>query len=165
MKPYDAKECIKIVAICQAMEKQNPKKPERVYLEERDDIIYLCPNHCVPYYEVFENMNYCPNCGQKLDWGEKKMKSALESEEFVKLVMEKQKPKKPKRDKQYKYGRRCPVCNHYLGNVQFIRECQQYCENCGQKINWQDTINENSSCDVLENYVWVYDEHEVIEGK
>lgn len=52
--------------------------------------------------------------------------------------MNKQRPKKPKQDKEYKYGRRCPNCNHYLGNIQFIRECQKYCENCGQKIDWQE---------------------------
>ena len=65
-----------------------------------------------------------------------------DSKEFIKLIaiyqaMQKQRPKKPKQDKEYKYGRRCPNCNHYLGNVQFIRECQQYCENCGQKIDWR----------------------------
>lgn len=90
-----------------------------------------------------------------------------DTKEFIEIVaiyqaMEKQKPKKPKRDQEYKYGRRCPSCNHYLGNVQFIRECQQYCENCGQKIDWQDMINENPRCDVLENCIWKYDKYKAI---
>ena len=66
-----------------------------------------------------------------------------DSKEFIKLIaiyqaMQKQRPKKPKQDKEYKYGRRCLSCNYYLGNIQFIRESQKYCENCGQKIDWRE---------------------------
>lgn len=72
MTPYESKDFIKLIAIAQAMEKQNPKKPEKVIFEDDYDFRYLCPNHCKPYYEVFEGMNYCPNCGQKLGWEKEK---------------------------------------------------------------------------------------------
>lgn len=68
MKPYETKGFIKLIATYQAMEKQRPKKPEKVWLEDCDDFRYLCPNHCEAYCEVSESMNYCPHCGQKLSW-------------------------------------------------------------------------------------------------
>ena len=40
-----------------ALEKQIPKKMDR----------YYCPI-CRHYFEDGEAHNYCPNCGQKLDW-------------------------------------------------------------------------------------------------
>lgn len=54
-------------------------------------------------------------------------------------AIEKQIPKKPKRDKEYSLGRVCPKCHYYLGNVQFITHHCNYCKNCGQAIDWSDT--------------------------
>lgn len=46
-----------------ALEKQIPKKPKK------DDryVLYICP-WCNDFIKV--NHNYCPNCGQELDWGD-----------------------------------------------------------------------------------------------
>lgn len=54
-------------------------------------------------------------------------------------AIEKQIPKKPKRDKEYSLGRVCPKCHDYLGNVQFITHHCNYCKNCGQAIDWSDS--------------------------
>ena len=54
-------------------------------------------------------------------------------------AIEKQIPKKPKRDKEYPLGRVCPKCHDYLGNVQFITHHCNYCNNCGQALDWSDT--------------------------
>ena len=53
-------------------------------------------------------------------------------------ALEKQIPKKPKRDKEYSLGRVCPKCHDYLGNVQFITHHCNYCKNCGQALDWSD---------------------------
>ena len=47
----------------QAIEKQIPKKPKT------DDryVMYICPC-CNDFIKV--SHNYCPNCGQKLDWSD-----------------------------------------------------------------------------------------------
>ena len=47
----------------QALEKQIPKKPKT------DDryIMYICPC-CNDFIKV--SHNYCPNCGQELDWSD-----------------------------------------------------------------------------------------------
>ena len=55
-----------------ALEKQIPKKP---YLEgdgyADGYLVYdtwICP-HCEKHYEVdYDDYDYCPNCGQKIDW-------------------------------------------------------------------------------------------------
>ncbi len=54
-----------------ALEKQIPKKWE--YAEVNDCDIYVCP--CCKEYWYLEGMNptqseynYCPNCGQALEW-------------------------------------------------------------------------------------------------
>ena len=46
-----------------ALEKQIPKKPKT------DDryVMYICPC-CNDFVKV--SHNYCPNCGQKLDWSD-----------------------------------------------------------------------------------------------
>lgn len=57
-----------------ALEKQIPKKP---YLEgdgyADGHLVYdtwICPC-CSKSYEVdYDDYDYCPNCGQKLDWSE-----------------------------------------------------------------------------------------------
>lgn len=60
-----------------ALEKQIPKKP--TYFgdgHESDGSLvryeWICPNCESRYdYEVdYDNYSYCPNCGQKIDWGE-----------------------------------------------------------------------------------------------
>lgn len=61
--------------IIEALEKQIPKKP---YLEGDGYAdgamvydVWRCPN-CDRAYEVdSDDYDYCPNCGQKLDWGNK----------------------------------------------------------------------------------------------
>lgn len=63
----------------EAVEKQIPKKPHEGHYEQGDEkpyIKYSCPNKCrVELYPVTkENYayqhDYCPKCGQKLDWSE-----------------------------------------------------------------------------------------------
>ena len=58
----------------QALEKQIPKKPdlEGDGYDNDGNLVYdtwICPN-CEKHYEVdYDNYDYCPNCGQKLKWG------------------------------------------------------------------------------------------------
>lgn len=62
------------IVACEALEKQIPKKPN---LEGdgywNGQLVYdtwICPC-CEKGYEVdYEEYDYCPNCGQALDWGE-----------------------------------------------------------------------------------------------
>ena len=51
-------------------------------------------------------------------------------------ALEKQVTKKPERDEEYPLGRVCPKCCAYLGNVQFISSNHDYCERCGQALDW-----------------------------
>lgn len=46
-------------------------------------------------------------------------------------TLEKQIPQKPKTDDRYVMYI-CPCCNN------FIKLCKNYCENCGQKLDWED---------------------------
>lgn len=56
-----------------ALEKQIPKKPdyEGDGYDENCELIYdtwICPN-CDNHYEVdYDECDFCPNCGQALDW-------------------------------------------------------------------------------------------------
>jgi rubrerythrin len=57
-----------------ALEKQIPKKPDLEGDGYADgQLVYdtwICPN-CEKRYEVdYEKYDYCPNCGQKIDWSE-----------------------------------------------------------------------------------------------
>ncbi len=54
------------------LEKQIPKKPKyRKQLRDFFGMVYVtkgdCP--CCGKAEIYSNANYCPDCGQKLDWG------------------------------------------------------------------------------------------------
>ena len=56
-----------------ALEKQIPKRPDLEgdgYCPD-GNLVYdtwICPN-CEKHYEVdYDNYDYCPNCGQKIDW-------------------------------------------------------------------------------------------------
>ena len=60
--------------IDEAVERQIPKKP--IYQADGysdGELVYdtwLCPN-CDTAYEVdIDEYNYCPNCGQAIDWSE-----------------------------------------------------------------------------------------------
>lgn len=59
----------------EALEKQLPKKPDFKGdgCDQEGNLIYdtwICPN-CEEYYEVeYDDYDYCPNCGQRLDWSE-----------------------------------------------------------------------------------------------
>lgn len=59
----------------EALEKQLPEKPifEGDGFDELGDIVFdewLCPL-CNARYEVdYQEYDYCPSCGQKLDWSE-----------------------------------------------------------------------------------------------
>ena len=46
-------------------------------------------------------------------------------------ALEKQTPKKPKTNDNYIIYI-CPCCNN------FIKLCKNYCENCGQNLDWSD---------------------------
>ncbi len=55
-----------------ALEKQIPKEPK--YKKQLRDFFGMatvvkgdCP--CCGKVEIYSNANYCPDCGQKLDWG------------------------------------------------------------------------------------------------
>lgn len=58
----------------QALEKQIPKKPLKIKGEYKDE--FICPacksekvmTECDPFLDY--GLNYCNNCGQKLDWSE-----------------------------------------------------------------------------------------------
>lgn len=57
-----------------ALEKQIPKKPNYEGDGYADgELVYdtwICPN-CEKHYEVdYDDYDYCPNCGQALDWSE-----------------------------------------------------------------------------------------------
>lgn len=58
-----------------AIEKQIPKKPnyEGDGYDENGNLIYdtwICPN-CGKHYEVdYDNYDFCPECGQALDWSD-----------------------------------------------------------------------------------------------
>lgn len=55
-----------------ASEKQTPKEPKyKKQLRDFFGMVYVtkgdCP--CCGKAEIYSNANYCPDCGQKLDWG------------------------------------------------------------------------------------------------
>lgn len=55
-----------------ALEKQIPKEPKyKKQLRDFFGMVYVtkgdCP--CCGKAEIYSNANYCPDCGQKLDWG------------------------------------------------------------------------------------------------
>lgn len=57
-----------------AMEKQIPKKPtyegDGYWYGQLVYDTWVCPN-CGKGYEVdYDNYDYCPECGQKIDWSE-----------------------------------------------------------------------------------------------
>ena len=65
-----------LIAI-QALGKQIPKKP----IYEGDGYapdgtfvfdIWICPSCCKRYEVDYDDYDYCPNCGQKLDWSDEK---------------------------------------------------------------------------------------------
>ena len=57
------------------VDKAVPKKPfyEADGYDENGELIYdtwICPN-CNHYYEVdYDDYDYCPNCGQAIDWSD-----------------------------------------------------------------------------------------------
>ena len=59
--PYETYEAVDIAI--QALEKQIPKKP----ITDDRYIMYICPC-CNDFIKV--SHNYCPNCGQELDWSD-----------------------------------------------------------------------------------------------
>ena len=63
--------------IVKALEKQIPKKP----IYEGDGYapdgsfvfdIWICPCCCKRYEIDYDDYDFCPNCGQKIDWSDKK---------------------------------------------------------------------------------------------
>ena len=66
-------EALKIAV--KALAKQIPKKPdyEGDGYDENGNLIYdtwICPN-CGKHYEVdYDDYNFCPECGQALDWSD-----------------------------------------------------------------------------------------------
>ncbi len=61
--------------VCSLKERDTAKKPdyEGDGYDNEGNIIYdtwICPN-CEEYYEVdYDNYDFCPKCGQRLDWSE-----------------------------------------------------------------------------------------------
>ena len=61
----------------QALEKQIPKKPIYEgdgYAPDESFVFdeWLCPCCCKRYEVDYDDYDYCPTCGQKIDWGDKK---------------------------------------------------------------------------------------------
>lgn len=62
--------------IKELVDKATPKKPfyEADGYDKNGELIYdtwICPN-CNHYYEVdYDDYDYCPNCGQPIDWSDK----------------------------------------------------------------------------------------------
>lgn len=60
------------VVACEALEKQIPMKPDLEGDGYADGhLVYdtwICP-YCEKHYEVdYDDYDYCPNCGQAIDW-------------------------------------------------------------------------------------------------
>ena len=59
-----------------AVEKQTAKKPDYEGDGFSDgQLVYdtwICPSCCKQYEVDCDDYDYCPNCGQRLDWGKKK---------------------------------------------------------------------------------------------
>lgn len=59
------------------IEKQTPKKPnlEGDGYDDKGQLMYdtwICPN-CEEHYELdYEEYDYCPHCGQRIDWSDEK---------------------------------------------------------------------------------------------
>ena len=52
-----------------ALEKQMGKKVERYSCNTIGEMTFNCPSCNLEYYVTdYEDFNYCPNCGQKIDW-------------------------------------------------------------------------------------------------
>lgn len=57
--------------IIEALEKQIVKKIERYDSNIIGEMTFNCPSCNLEYYVTdYEDFNYCPNCGQKIDWSE-----------------------------------------------------------------------------------------------
>lgn len=68
-------ECIKkdftFESLIEAREKQIGKKIERYSSNIIGEMTFNCPSCKLEYYVTdYEDFNYCPNCGQKIDWSE-----------------------------------------------------------------------------------------------
>lgn len=68
-KDYCACEDKALKIAISALEKQIPKKP---YDESKVRMTWYSECNCckkqLPYVVWHDNMNYCPNCGQAIDW-------------------------------------------------------------------------------------------------
>ena len=61
--PEEVRMCI------DALEKQIKKKVKRYSCNIIGEITFNCPSCNLEYYVTdYEDFNYCPNCGQKIDW-------------------------------------------------------------------------------------------------
>ena len=55
----------------EALERQIAKKVERYSCNTIGEMTFNCPSCNLEYYVTdYEDFNYCPNCGQKIDWSE-----------------------------------------------------------------------------------------------
>jgi len=54
--------------IVEALEKQIPKKPFKEVIAKKNTRM-VCPVCFVNLHYLVERQNYCPDCGQALDWG------------------------------------------------------------------------------------------------
>lgn len=57
--------------VADRLEKQVAKKIERYGSNIIGEMTFNCPSCNLEYYVTdYEDFNYCPNCGQKMDWSE-----------------------------------------------------------------------------------------------
>ncbi|MGX8711642.1 MAG: hypothetical protein ACQGTM_15525 [bacterium] len=67
-RPFYEKQQDMLIKAISSMKKQIPKKPVERQINPRGELIGLCSN-CEEWW-INKYYNFCPNCGQKLDWSE-----------------------------------------------------------------------------------------------
>lgn len=58
-----------LLAVKSALEKQIPKKPFKEVIAKKNTRM-VCPVCFVSLHYLVEQQNYCPDCGQALDWSD-----------------------------------------------------------------------------------------------
>ncbi len=93
-----------------AQSKEMPLKPERYWFNKN---LFKCAE-CRKTLDIIEH-NYCPQCGQKIDWSEYPAEteeaSSIETTEFEGTY-------------------------YCIGCKETVLKTDKYCAHCGRPINW-----------------------------